>query len=97
MLEKRGDPLVIASNAGVDVDELLAQTSIIYSTSERGGERLKKGAVDEIYIVWKDEISILKTLNIDYILQVITSKEAIAWVRPAMKAAVEAIQEILES
>ena len=97
MLEKGGDHLVTASNTGVNVDELVAQTSIIYSTSERGGERLKKGAVEEIYVFWKEGTSILKMINKNYILLMIISKEAMNWVRPPMKATIDAILEILGS
>lgn len=95
MIEKRGDPIVVASNAEVNVDEFLTQALMIYSTFERGGKKLRKGSVEEIDIIWEDGINILKTLNVDYTLYVIISRDAIAWVRPVMKATVEAIQEIV--
>ena len=78
-----------------EIDKLLAQTVTLYNIAKKSGENLNKGAVKEIYVIWEDKMGILKTLNVDYTLLVIASKDAIAWVRPAMKAAVEAILKIV--
>lgn len=93
--EKRGDPIAIAGDTGMNVDELLTRTSMIYSTFESGGKKLEKGDVEEIDIIWDNGMCILKTLNVDYTLHVITSRDAISWVRPVMKTVIEAIQKIV--
>ena len=96
VLDDMGEDLASAGNpSGVTTDEFLTQTSLIHGTSARSGERLKKGAVDEIDVMWEQGISILKTLDENYTLHVVTSKETLAWVRRAMKVSAREIQEVL--
>lgn len=96
VLDDMGEDLASVGNpSDVTTDELLTQTSLIHGTSTRSGEKLKKGAVDEIDVMWEQGISILKTLDETYTLHVVTSKEALAWVRRAMKVSAHEIQEVL--
>lgn len=96
LIDEMGEALVTAGKPEkVTEDELIAQTAVILGTSKRGGEILQKGTVIEIDIMWEGGTSVLKTLNEGYTLHVITSKDALVWVRPSMKATANTIQKIL--
>jgi hypothetical protein len=87
VLDDMGEEIDSAGNPDKSVkkEELLTQTSLIYSTSVQSGKKLKKGAVGEIVVMWEDGVSVLKHLPKNCVLHVITSKESLSSVRLKIK------------
>ena len=98
VIDDMGDVLAISGmSTGVNEDDFLDQISTLYGTSKKEGEILKKGAVDEMDVIWEKGMYILKNIDEKYFLQVITSEGAnLAWTRSDISTKLSELRKILE-